>query len=328
MAHRSVLLTDVATDVSRTIEYGLGRRTMDKVPWALLGILVGLAMLVYIDPHSLAAWVLVLVALGFIVYVLARHWFPARPVMTLSPAGISLHLVFLKGALIPWHEVQDVADFDLTGPHGPPWRYPDVTTVLMSQDFYERHIVPKRRIAPTDYETLIYFIAPRYMTLGAGWDDVFRPKGTLMQMALPHPVWFKIHPKDIRAPVEARWKAFRDRREAATSVPSIKAAPPHGPAQVYGMSSLRLSPWRAVLYIVPLLGILAVATNAMELWDTPGLRAAREDVAKELRRHEEARKESQRLRDDMKRSNDAAAERERQSRELEREMNERMMKRY
>jgi hypothetical protein len=317
-----------ATDVSRIIEYGRGKRTMDKLPWALLGVLVGLAMIVYVDTRFPAAWIMVLLALGFIAYALARHLFPARPMLTLSPAGISFHLAYLKDALIPWHEVQEVADFDLTGPHGPPNRYPEITAVLMSQNFYERHLLPKRRTTPKDFEGLLdVLVTSRLMmtSLGAGWDDVFRPKGALMQMALAHPNWFKIGPKDIREPVEARWKAFRERRGPATSVPSTnartKAEPPRGGAQVYGASSLKLSPWQAVLCIVPLIGILAVVTNAMELWDTPGLRAAREDVAKESRSLEQARKESQRIRDDFKRSNEAAAERERQSRELEREMN-------
>ena len=272
-----------AADLSRTVEYSRDRHTMDTIPLGLLGILAGLAFLVYIDPRptgretmppGLPGGILVLIGLGYIAYALARNRFPAKPMLKLSPAGIWCHSALIKDALIPWHEVQDVADFDLTGPHGPPHRYPDVTAVLVSQDFYQRHLLPKQRYSPSRFEWLLVFFLPhsRTISLGAGWDDIFVPKGSLMQMALAHPIWFKIEAKDIREPVEARWKAFRDRREPTTSVPRTnsrtatsrtKAEPSREPAQVYGKWLPRLTPWKAVQYIVPLIGILAVLTHAL-----------------------------------------------------------------
>jgi hypothetical protein len=46
---------------------------------------------------------------------------------------------------------------------------------------------------------------------GRGWYEMFIPKGSLMQMVL-HFGLFSIPPRDIREPVETRWKAFRNER--------------------------------------------------------------------------------------------------------------------
>lgn len=341
-----------AADVFQTVKYSRDKWTMDRVPWALLGILVGLAMITFMDPRppgprtllylglmvalALVAglisyvierlfdraspfiawglliavfiillstfgppskspprdmppgapgWIGVFIGIGWIAFALYRHAVPAKPQLMLSPAGISCHLPFLKKALIPWHEVLDVGPLDLTGPHGPPNRFPDITAVVISNAFYEQHILPKRRFAP-----------------GRGWENMFRPKGALMQMALPPCTWFKINPRDIREPVEARWKAFRDRRERATSVPMTKAEPPRGPAQAYGTWSPRLTPWQAVQFILPLIGILAVLAHAVGVWDTASLRAAREESAEKVRRLQEQRREAERIREILERS--------------------------
>jgi hypothetical protein len=319
-------------DVFRPVEYRRERSALDNVPLALLGIFAGLSLLVYLDlPSDLPGWIFILVGLGFIARALARLAFPARPILTLSPAGIAFHLRFLNNTLVPWHEVKDVAALDLTGPHGPPDRYPDVTALLISNEFYERHLLPKyRRWEKPLARTLYFLIGPTWQIRatalpGEEWELMFRPKGALMQMALPHPMlWFRIDPKDLRDPVEARWKAFRDRR--GTSVPTTKAQPPRGAALVYGKWSPKLTRWQAVLIVVPLIGILAVLTNAIGVWDTPGLRAARDERAARIRRVEERRREQERYRDEFKRSNEAAEERERQSRERAREMNRMMMK--
>ena len=314
-------------DVFRPVEYRRERSALDNVPLALLGIFAGLSLLVYLD---IPGWIFIVVGLGFIARALARLVLPARPILTLSPAGIAFHLRFLKDTLVPWHEVKDVAPLDLTGPHGPPDRYPDVTALLISNEFYERHLLPKyRRWEKPVARTLYFLIGPTWLRTkelpGEEWELMFRPKGALMQMALPHPMlWFRIDPKDLRDPVEARWKAFREWR--GTSVPTTKTQPPRGPAHVYGKWSPKLTRWQAVLIIVPLIGILAVLTNTMGLWDTPGLRAARAERAAKIQRVEERRREQQRYTDEFKRSNEAAEERERQSRESAREMNRMMMR--
>lgn len=101
---------------------------------------------------------------------------------------------------------------------------------------------------------------------GAGWDEMFQPKDSMMQVMLSFYLWFRIEPKDIREPVDARWKAFRARYKPGTSVPATKAEPSRGPAVVYGAWSTKLTPWQAAQFIVPMAGIVAVLVDATGVW--------------------------------------------------------------
>jgi hypothetical protein len=79
-----------------------------------------------------------------------------------------------------------------------------------------------------------------------------------MQMVLHHEL-FAIEPKDIREPVEARWKAFRFERK----MPQQDAEPLQRAPRVYGLWSIVGSPWQAITLLVPLLAILGVLVDAL-----------------------------------------------------------------
>jgi hypothetical protein len=265
-------MSDSGADVFRTVVYSRDKWTMSRVPLALLLGLAGLVLVVFLDPRPpdrrsvilflfhmadglIGPWysrmpaapgnvlgmAMIIGAIGWIGFAVFRHFRPARPILTLSPAGISFHISWLKDLLIPWHEVQAVDALE-TAAHGSfPQRFPDTTVVVVSDGFYRQHILPKRP-----------FLAGRF------WKQVFWPKRESMQMVLHHGL-FSIGPKDIREPVEARWKAFRG---APPSMP-----PDAGPAlqahQVYGAWSIDGSLWQTATFVVPLVGIAAVLAAAV-----------------------------------------------------------------
>lgn len=192
-------------------------------------------------PGAVIGWLFVIGGVGWIAFALYRHFRPARPILTLSPEGISYYISGLN-LVIPWHEVQAVAALERGGGPGViPNRFEDTTVLVVSTEFYERNILPQRT-----------FLA------GGGWHEMFIPKGSSMQMVL-HSGLFSIPPKDIREPVDVRWKAFRTER------PRDAGAAPAG-RQVYGAWSIDGSLWQTTKFLVPLIGIvwcLAASTGVL-----------------------------------------------------------------
>jgi hypothetical protein len=243
-------------------------------------------------PHAMLGLLMLAMAAGWIAYALYRHLVPAKPWLQLSPSGIALRMT--ASALIPWHQVKGVENRFYFGES--PYHFAEVTTVLISREFYERHILPQRT-----------FMRERF------WDNMFRPRrgraieeagdpGALIQIALSH-MLFHVEAKDIREPIAARWEAFRDRRGSvpptgAVTAPATKAAP----SRVYGRWSWKLSPWRAVLFVVPLAGLLAIVTNLLGIWDTKALRAAREERMEKAQKLEADRRERERSREELSKS--------------------------
>jgi len=192
-------------------------------------------------PAAVIGWIFVMGGVGWIAFALYRHFNPARPILTLSPAGVSYHVPWLKNLVIPWHEIQAVGALERGGGPGIiPSRFNDTTVVLISKEFYERNILVRRT-----------FLA------GRGWYEMFIPKGSLMQMVL-HFGLFAIPPREIREPAETRWKAFRTPR------PFDAGATP-ADRRVYGVWSIDGSLWQATKFLVPLIGIVAI------LMDSTGL---------------------------------------------------------
>jgi hypothetical protein len=187
-------------------------------------------------PGAVLGWILVIGGLGWIAFALYRHFYPARPILTLSPEGIIDH-VSRQNLFIPWHEVQAVAALELGGGPGViPSRFDDVTVVLISTEFYERNILSRQT----------------FLT-GPGWHDLFIPKGSSMQMVL-HFLLFSIPAKDIREPIALRWKAFQAEPWDAGTMPAER--------RVYGAWSIDGSLWQATKFLVPLIGIVWILVDS------------------------------------------------------------------
>ena len=187
-----------ATDVHRTLIYS---RQKQHRRWLAIGgflLVVGIA-LAYLQFGDFDAIdrIMTVAAIvlggGMTLYALFRMLVPGKPVLVLSPAGLRLNIEWVKDILIPWHEVRGVDTIDITGSVGGNTVFlPGVTVVLTSRSFYDRHIY-----------------LDSLLLRGPGWDTNFIPKGDMVQVALHHEA-LPATAQELRAAVEARWRAFRD----------------------------------------------------------------------------------------------------------------------
>lgn len=185
---------------------------------------------------AVLGWIFIIGGLGWIAFALYRHFYPARPILTLSPEGI-IYYVSRLNLFIPWHEVQAVAALERGGGPGViPHRFDDVTVVRISTQFYERNILSRQT----------------FLT-GPGWHDLFIPQGSSMQMVL-HFLLFSIPPKDIREPIALRWKAFQAEPWDGGTMPAER--------RVYGAWSIDGSLWQATKFLVPLIGIVWILVDS------------------------------------------------------------------
>jgi len=205
-------------------------------------------------PPNLFGWSLIVGGLVYVTWALYRHFKPARPMLLLSPAGIAFHADWLNDLLIPWHEVRGVAAYEMTPASGIPYCYQDITAVLVSKEFYEAQILPRRGflMGPTGSFLVWLLQSPQSHTF-AGWDQVFSPTGSSMQMVL-HYMLFAIPPEQVRKPVEARWQAFRNERPS--SLPGARPIPQA--REIYGAWSIHGSLWQTIKFLVPLIAIVAI----------------------------------------------------------------------
>jgi hypothetical protein len=256
-------------DVRRSLAYRTDGVFLQGVPSALwlcvLG-LIGLTVDLGKDIELvLASWALIVVGIGWTAIALFRSSKPAPPLFVLSPAGILYRIPWVKEFLVPWAEIQGVDTIDHTTML---WatRYPhevtfqNVTVVLVSKAFYDRHI-----------------FVDSLLLRGPGWGNIFIPKGPSIQMALHHEL-VSAEPRALREAVESRWLAFRDRPEggAATSgsVPTINSKPaPSIAAHVENAISeprpKQVSAWDITKIVIPLIGIAVVLANLMGFWKMP-----------------------------------------------------------
>ena len=194
-------------------------------------------------PTHVFGWMMIYLGLGWIGFAVVRHFHPGRPIVMLSPRGVAFHRSWLPNILIPWQDVKGVGALEIETDGGPPTLAPHVIAVVVTKDFYERHIAPKRG-----------FLAP------PGSEFMFRPKGAMMQVVLTQ-AEVTVDPKHLHVPIEARWTAFRDR---AASVPDVGSA--SGPPIDFARWSIDGSPWQAIMFLAPIAGMIAVALHAGGIW--------------------------------------------------------------
>lgn len=201
-------MTDVlgnVTDVQKIVVYASSKLGAWFLRRGLVAV-AACAVLVWLQPSDFGPFQWTMVAFGLAVggactlYGLSR-WLSPQPMLTLSPAGLRLHIDFVKTVLIHWHAVQGVDSIDISGRVGRQSVFlPGVTVVLVTRAFYDRHI-----------HVTSWFLR------GPGWDVNFIPKGDMMQVALQHEA-LPATAVELRAAVEARWSAFRHTRPETESV--------------------------------------------------------------------------------------------------------------
>ena len=194
-------------------------------------------------PPNVFGWMLIYLGCGYIAYALFRHHYRERPIVQLSQSGVSFNRPWLRDLFIPWQDIQAVGDLDISRPGGPPATYPGATVVVVTNNFYARNIASKRS-----------FLAP------PGTEAMFQPKGAMMQVVLTSPE-LVVTPNEFRAPIEARWRAFRDR---SVSVP--QAGDPSGKCIALGTWSFDGSWWQVIHFLAPLVAAAAVVLHARGFW--------------------------------------------------------------
>jgi len=197
-----------------------------------VGTIHGLYWSHLVNPSpNVFGWMSLYLGLGWIAFSSYRHFYADRAIVSLSSAGIQFHRPWLRGLFIPWHEVRGVGHLEVPSISGVPFVSPYSAAVTVGQEFYERHVAPKRS-----------FFAP------PGAEAMFRPKGEMMQVVL-NSADMTVKPEDFLGPAEIRWKAFRDRPGSSTR---------HGGTIVYGRWSIDGSRWQAVQFLAPLVGMAVV----------------------------------------------------------------------
>jgi hypothetical protein len=196
-------MTDVignVTDVQKTLTYHGGQLGRWFLQMGVVALVAG-TVLVFLQPNGAIEWFMIgltlTVGAGSALYGFSR-WRQPKPMLTLSPAGLRLHMDLVKTVLIPWREIHGVDSIDISGRVAGREAYlPDVTVVLVTRAFYDRYIQVRS-----------------WLLRGPAWHMNFIPKGDMMQVALHHE-FLSATAVELRAAVEARWSAFRDTKPAA-----------------------------------------------------------------------------------------------------------------
>jgi hypothetical protein len=221
-------MTASGPDLHQTLEYRTATAMARLLPTGLFLIFVGLFIFALLDadrePLTLIGVALCLLAgcgvIGVALWRRSRH---GKPLFALSPAGLHYRIPWVKERLIPWREIRGVettaveagywtfASSTSSGNWIPRYQtvtFHDVTVVTVSKQFYDAQIFVRSALLR-----------------GPGWNANFIPKGELVQIALHHEI-VSVEPQALRAAVEARWLAFRERSPVAatrTSVPVTAA---------------------------------------------------------------------------------------------------------
>lgn len=256
-------------DVRRRIEYR--RDFMRLLALSLAGLCLALFVFATGEVEgtlALAAWAMLAAGCAGLAWAAGRTVFRGRPLLALSPDGIVWN--FGNGEVaVPWSEVQGVETVTFTatgrsyrGTYSQ--RLADTTMVLVSREFYDRHIDPRSDFMRGPY-----------------WEWFYRPQGEVVQVALHHKM-FGVSPREVRGPVEARWKAFRE------------PGGQHPPQLARGAAPLRFgggvqlhSPLQMAMVLVPLALCLALAGNIAGVWETPGQKNSRIQAEERVARDRE-----------------------------------------
>ena len=250
-------------DVDETVAYRVGTALYQQIPLALFLVLVGLIVLAFPAgskfEHLLGAWTLILVGIIWIVYALYRRKQPGKALITLTPSHLLFRIPMVKDIRIPWREITAVEVIDtsaffpsLVRPRFLKFR--NVTAIRISRAFYDRNI----------------HIHSAFMR-GPGWGNTFLVDDKSAKVALHHEA-VGVPAEELRAAVEARWRAFGPPSSIALAdeiSPLLASSPSPGQAISTPSRVTLRAVWRTTMVAALLVGIVAMLTNIVGLWQTP-----------------------------------------------------------
>lgn len=191
-------------------------------------------------PITVFGWMMIEAGIGWIAFAVFRHVRPGRPIVMLSPDGLSLHRFWLRNVFIPWREVQGVGPVRIENSGGGrPHVDKNAIGVSVSPAFFASRVRPR-----------LTQLAPPYS------EFMFREIDRVVQVVLAARD-LTVAPKDFLEPIEARWKAFRDRAEPTAG----SSAPP----LAHGRWEPEVSAWQVARHLLPILCMIAVAFHAASL---------------------------------------------------------------
>jgi len=178
------------TDVREVLTFGREKLARKMLRFALIAGVVGVLSVLVGDDAALyfVGWGLIVFAVGWAAWEFAKTTQTQKPLLVLSPAGIHMRIEGATEFDIPWSEVRGVDSITVEGLRGATFDH--VTVVLVSRDFYDRVIH-----------------VDSFLLRGPGWDQVFVPYDSMMQVALHHAI-LPVTAADLLAAVEARYRAF------------------------------------------------------------------------------------------------------------------------
>lgn len=179
------------TDVNKVLTFGREKLARKMLLFGLIAAVVGLlSVLVGGDDAKLTyvGWGLIVFGIGWTGWEFSKTTRPQKPLLVLSPEGIRMRVDGVKEFLIPWSEVHGVNSITVEGFRGT--TFDNVTAVLITREFYDRVIH-----------------VDSFSRRGPGWDQIFIPYNSKMQVALHHEI-LPVTAADLLAAVEARYRAF------------------------------------------------------------------------------------------------------------------------
>lgn len=250
-------LQEATGDPGRVVEYRTGGTVFNALPVYLILFAVALAMVIFGTRSSdgtLAAWILVaILPLGLALGVW-RSRIHAGPVLTLTPEGLDLRTGGWGILSVPWAEIRAV---DTRSFEGFALRYRGRQAIAFKD-------VTMIELAPGLLEDERE--AGRFVPRGPSVDWVVRPGPDGDWIALHHE-FVGLTAAEIRAPVEARWQAFR----ASTADPDVS---PHPPLRLGGFR-----PRHPTLFklgtATGAIAILILLANLAGIWETRSQSSAR-----------------------------------------------------
>lgn len=190
------------TDPNRTLSWYPTKIGRWFLGYGLTGLAAG-GFLLWLQPDDFSAfewfmlYLTLLVCVPCTLYGLHRWLKRGTPLLVLSPAGLRIHIDFVKTIEIPWREVRGLAKDTVTGTfRGERVEFTDVTVVLVTKDFYDR------RIHIRDF-----------LLRGPGWEQNFIVKGDIVQVALHHAA-MNATSAELYTAVQTRLRAFGDPKNA------------------------------------------------------------------------------------------------------------------
>lgn len=203
------------SDPQKTISLTSDKAVFRTLPWSVGLSLLGVIMVVYPRRNSdVWGWLTIAVGIGWMFFVLGRITQPGKPVVQMSPDGLTLRGPRGRAILVPWSEIRAITAVDYSYlPQRSPFKRTlrDVTVLTLTPGLHREH-----------FESFAIPDRPE-------WGSFFVPRFAEAQLAFNHQ-FLAVPPRELRAALMHRWHAFRSpdlRSTPAATESETETRPPY-----------------------------------------------------------------------------------------------------